>query len=260
MTFRAALYGSGVLPQRKRAELKALYPNLAIKSYFAATQAETIGLQLTQESPLASVPGLHLIEIVDSKGRWVAEGEEGELVVTRLHAHEAPFPRFKVGDRMVRRPNLDRPDLKAQQFDFAGRSGDVIHIGDTQYSAPQAYLSLCRELRATGVFDLEVLAHEMQFVNSREAKLLSLIVSVDNADYWSNRLIGMLGAEGVRHSFIQALMGSLSLFNQGEANFYSIERAGYKFDIRLVPKWSHEIFRTELGKVPLIRDIVISVL
>ena len=39
------------------------------------------------------------VEIVDDQGRWVAEGEEGELVVTRLLGHEAPFPRFKVGDR-----------------------------------------------------------------------------------------------------------------------------------------------------------------
>lgn len=52
---------------------------MVILSYFAATQAETIGLQLRPESPyLATVPGLHLIEVVDEEGRWVDEGEEGE--------------------------------------------------------------------------------------------------------------------------------------------------------------------------------------
>ncbi|NET50797.1 MAG: hypothetical protein F6K09_19320, partial [Merismopedia sp. SIO2A8] len=92
-SLRVALYGSGVLPHRNQLELKELYPNLKILSYFAATQAEAIGLQLKAESSyLAAVPGLHLIEIVDDQGRWVAEGEEGELVVTRLHAHESPCP------------------------------------------------------------------------------------------------------------------------------------------------------------------------
>src|SRR5262249_40634215 len=143
--------------------------------YFAATQAETIGLQLEPESPiLAAVPGLHLIEIVDADGRWVAEGEEGELVVTRLHAHEAPLLRLKLDDRMVRRPRLDGPGLKTQQFEFSGRSGDVLHLDDTQYSATRTYTTLCGELRAAGVFDLESMAHEMQFINHRANRTLTL--------------------------------------------------------------------------------------
>ncbi|NJL41801.1 MAG: hypothetical protein HC899_37855 [Leptolyngbyaceae cyanobacterium SM1_4_3] len=128
-SFRVAMYGSGLLPHSKQLELKELYPNVEILSYFATVQNEAIGLQLKPESPyLTAVPGLHLIEIVDDEGRWVAEGEEGELVVTRLHGHEAPFLRFKSGDRVIRRPNLDGTGLKTQQFEFLGRSGDVIHL------------------------------------------------------------------------------------------------------------------------------------
>ena len=85
---------------------------------------------------LSAIPGLHLIEIVDSEGKWVKEGEEGELVVTRLHAHKAPLIRFKLGDRMIRKPVLDLPELKTTQFEFSGRSGDIIHLCDTQYAAP----------------------------------------------------------------------------------------------------------------------------
>ncbi|MEA2836312.1 MAG: hypothetical protein QOD89_862 [Bradyrhizobium sp.] len=254
-SFRVALYGSGVLPHRKQMELKALYPNLNILSYFAATQAETIGLQLTPDSPsLAAVPGLHLIEIVDGNGRWVAEGEEGELVVTRLHAHEAPLPRFKLGDRMIRRPDLVGRGLQTQQFEFAGRSGDVIHLSDTQYAAPQVYASLCRQMKAIGAFDLETLSHEVQFYNNRRSKTLSLIASVDDPAALNARTKYMLGNDGVRHAFTEALIHSLSLFNQGEANFLSIEKSGYLFELRFVGRASAEIQRTDVGKVPLLRD------
>jgi len=254
-SFRVAMYGSGLLSHRKQLELKEFYPNLSIMSYFAATQAETIGLQLSPASYLATVPGLHLVEVVDEQGRWVAEGEEGELVVTRLHAHEAPFPRFKVGDRVKRQPNIDGPGLKTQQFEFLGRSGDIIHLGDTQFNASQVYASLCRELNAADVFNLETLAHEIQFLNNRREKVLSLIVTVDDVYTVVSRMKNVLGNEKLRQLFMESLTRSLSLFNQGEANIYYIERSGYNFEIKLVKRTSEEIFRTPLGKVPLIRDI-----
>lgn len=254
-SFHVALYGSGVLPHRNRVELTEMYPNLKIMSYFAATQAETIGLQRTPTSYLADVPGLHLVEIVDEHGRWVAEGEEGELVVTRLLGHEAPFPRFKVGDRMIRRPNLDGPGLKARQFEFAGRSGDVIHLADTQYSAPRTYESICHELYARGIVDLKAIAHELQFVNDRTKSVLTLIAAVDSVDWPRMRVATGLGAPGVRHVFIQSLIRSLSLFNAGDATPESIERAGYQFELRFVTRGSADIHRTEVGKVPMIRDI-----
>lgn len=254
-SFRVALYGSGLVPHRKQVELKAMYPNLVIMSYFAATQAETIGLQLTPDSALAAVPGLHLIEIVDENGRWVKEGEEGELVVTRLHAHEAPMIRFKVGDRMIRRPNIDGPGLKTRQFEFSGRSGDVIHLGDTQYIAVQAYDSLCLELKKANVFDLNELAHDVQFVNHRQGKNLCLIATVDDVEGLTAKLTSVLGDRGVKPLFIDALIGSLSLFNKSEANPDYIEKSGYSFSIKLVNRQSEELHRTTVGKVPLIRDV-----
>jgi phenylacetate-CoA ligase len=254
-SFRVALYGSGVLSQRKRAELKAMYPNLSILSYFAATQAETIGLQLREDSPfLASVPGLHLVEIVDQEGRWVAEGEEGELVVTRLHGHEAPLLRLKLGDRMIRRPRLDGPGLKAQQFEFAGRTGDILHLNDSQYSASRAYDAVREDLKKAGAVDLDVAAHEIQFVNHRESKTITLLASVDDVPGLTYRMDAALGPYGVQHVFVNALPRSLSLFNQGEANPASIEKTGYRFQIKLVHRSSAEIERTEVGKVPLVRD------
>ncbi|GAA3096876.1 hypothetical protein GCM10010449_20420 [Streptomyces rectiviolaceus] len=254
-SFRVALYGSGVLSQRKRVELLALYPNLSILSYFAATQAETIGLQLDPASPyLSAVPGLHFIEIVDENGRWVAEGEEGELVVTRLHAHEAPLLRLKLGDRMIRRPRTEGPGLKTQQFEFAGRTGDVLHINDSQYSAARAYAALRDELKAAEAVDLDAVAHEVQFVNHREGKTITLFASVDDVLGMTYRTDTTLGPYGVQQMFVNALPRSLSLFNHGEANPVSIEKTGYSFQLKFVPRLSAEIERTAVGKVPLVRD------
>lgn len=254
-SFRVALYGSGLLTPRTQLELKDFYPNLSILSFFAASQAETIGLQLTTEPYLATVPGLHLVEIVDDKGRWVAEGEEGELVVTRLHAHEAPFPRYKVGDRVRRLSNIDGPGLKTQRFEFLGRSGDVIHLGDTKYPAPLVYDSLCHELKLLDVLDLETLAHEIQFLNNRRDKILSLIVAVDDVFTFASRAKNILGNEKLRNVFIESLSCSLSIFNTMEANANYLETTGYNFEIKLVNKGTNEIYRTGHGKIPLIKEV-----
>ncbi|MEV0614377.1 hypothetical protein AB0I81_13710 [Nonomuraea sp. NPDC050404] len=254
-SFRVALYGSGVLAHRKRAELKAVYPNLVILSYFAATQAETIGLQLAESDPaLTAVPGLHLVEIVDEDGRWVGEDEEGELVVTRLHAHEAPLLRLKLGDRMIRRPALDGIGPRAQRFEFAGRTGDVLHIADSQYSAARAYEAVREDLRLATPVDLDQVAHEIQFVNQREDRAITLMVAVDDVPAMTYMTETALGPYGAHHVFLNALPRSLSLFNQGEANPASIEKTGYRFHLRFVPRSSPEIERTHVGKVPLVRD------
>lgn len=255
-SFRAALYGSGVLPEGKRAELHALYPNLAILSYFAATQAEAIGLQLKHTSPvLTAVPGLHLVEIVDDDGREVAEGEEGELVVTRLHGHEAPLLRLKVGDRMIRHPRTGNRGLQAQQFEFAGRTEDVLHVNDTQYSATRAYSFLCEELKVTNLLDLRAVTHEAQFTNLRNHKTITLTVSVNDVHGTRYVMDHVLGPSWVQHAFYRSLSRALSMFNDGEADPAVIKSTGYHFNITVVPRASNEIGRTSVGKVPLVRDL-----
>src|SRR5262249_42860417 len=152
-----------------------------------------------------------------------------ELVVTRLHAHEAPLLRLKLDDRMIRRPRLDGPGLTTQQFEFCGRSGDVLHVKDSQYSAPRTHATLRAQLMAANVFDLEAVAHEVQFVNHREAATLTLLASVDDIVGLTYKLDYMLGPMGVRRVFVQALIRALSLFNDREANEQSIDRTGYRF-------------------------------
>lgn len=42
-----------------------------------------------------------IVEVLDSAGRRCAPGEEGDVVVTNLHARTLPFLRYRIGDRAV---------------------------------------------------------------------------------------------------------------------------------------------------------------
>ncbi|WP_075602921.1 phenylacetate--CoA ligase family protein [Saccharicrinis aurantiacus] len=255
-SLKVAMYGSGVLTNCQQQELKEMYPNVSILSYFAATQAETIGLQLDANSPtLSSVPGLHFIEIVDEDGKWVKEGEEGELVITRLHANEAPLLRFKLGDRMIRKPILKSKNLVTTQFEFAGRSGDVIHLNDTQYSAKLAFEEIAKNMKENFNLDLKDIAKEVQFLNYRKDCKLSLLVISEDSDKYNKALAKALGDNTLKDTFINSLINSLPIFNKTEANPASIEKTKYDFEILFVSEDSELKFTTSVGKVPLIRDI-----
>jgi phenylacetate-CoA ligase len=82
------------------------------------------------------------------------------------------------------------------------------------------------------------------------------VAAVDHAEAVSARVQLMLGVEGVQRIFNESLLRSLSIFNLGEANIQYLQRTGYRYDIRFVSIRSDEIRRTELGKVPLIRDVL----
>lgn len=98
------------------------------------------------------------------------------------------------------------------------------------------------------------MAHEVQFVNQREERTITLLAAVDDVAALTYATEAALAPYGVHHVFLNALPRSLSLFNQGEANPASIEKTGYRFHLRFVPRSSPEIERTSVGKVPLVRD------
>jgi len=256
-SLKVAMYGSGVLSTRQRKELETIYPDVSILSYFAATQAETIGLQLDASSPcLSSVPGLHFIEIVDPDGRWVREGEEGDIVITRLHATEVPVLRFKLGDRMIRHSPLDTGSLKAICFEFAGRSGEVIQLRDTQYPVKTVYNSVCREFVGAGLPDPDETAYEYQFVNDRRNGVLQLFFEVDDPMSANFMVMTKCGSNGASALLKAGMSKSLSVFNDREANLAYLQKSQYAFELRFVGKNSAEVKRSNVGKVPHLRDII----
>jgi phenylacetate-CoA ligase len=81
--------------------------------------------------------GLHLMadaivtEVVDASGKRVSAGESGEIVVTDLFSHEAPFLRYATGDRGVlseRRCSCGRASPLLERVE--GRSNDCIVTPD----------------------------------------------------------------------------------------------------------------------------------
>ncbi|HZX39885.1 MAG TPA: hypothetical protein VFF37_16440, partial [Streptomyces sp.] len=180
-------------------------------------------------------------------------GEEGELVVTRLHAHEAPLPRLALGDRAIARPRLSGDELETQQFELVGRSGDRIEVGGARCSAPRAYAALGNALKAAGVLDLAAWAREVQFVHDRRAGVLRLLAAGDAAETLAARLPSALGDDGLRQVFVEALAQSPFSGDPGDGA-RAIAAAGYSFELHLVPRWSELIHRTHLGKVPLVRN------
>ena len=255
-SFHIALYGSGVLTPRVRADLKDAYPNLKILSYFAATQAETIGLQLDPDSPvLTTIPGLHLVEIVDDDGRHVDVDQEGELVVTRLFGNAAPVLRYKVGDRVIRRTDRREAGLHALQFEYVGRSGDFMHIGDTQYSAARALSSIRDELLQREILDIDAVATGLQFQINRANRQFHLVIGAVEANELLPKVAKLLGPGGSAPIITIALTRSLSVFNGLEANEASLARSGYSFGIRLVEPEGPGLVRTSVGKVPLVVDL-----
>ena len=254
-SFRLAIYGSGLLQNRKVAELKATYPNLQILSYFASNQAEAIGMQHEPGDYLIAVPGLHFIEIVDDEGNWVDEGEEGELVITRLHASEAPVLRMQLGDRMIRRPNKSTRELNALQMEFAGRSSDIIHIGESHYPAARVLSCLHQAFHDEGL-NIDAKAVETQFLNDRVSRHLTWFTSTEDAGEFDRRIHQSFPEAKIRTLFIEALKRALPLYDQNESHFEALDRVSYSFDIRIVPPGSPKIYRTKVNKVPLIKDIV----
>jgi phenylacetate-CoA ligase len=258
-SLRLALYCSGLLSKKKQKELKQLYPNLDILSYFSATQAEAIAIQLKADNDaLTTVPGLHFVEIVDEEGKWVEEGQEGELIITRLHCNKAPLVRYKLGDRAIRLPIRDEENLKAFQFEFRGRSGDIIHLEDHQFSALNTYDYLKEQLATYSGVILDDVASHVQIVHRRAEKLLSFIIATDFASRCEHAVYHTLGDAGIQNLIRDSLLSSMGLYSKSSIEQHTLQEIGYRFKLKFVHTYSEEIYRTELGKIPFFRDILDS--
>ncbi|MCE7796692.1 hypothetical protein LWE61_08975 [Sphingobium sufflavum] len=248
-SFRVALYGSGEIQPRVRADLKAAYPNLSILSFFAAMQAETIGLQLEVDSPvLTAVPGLHLVEVVDEQGRWVDVGEEGELVVTRLFGHGAPVLRYRLGDRVVRREDRQTAALNAVQFEYVGRSSDRFAIGPLGFFATDALGGIAVNLRRRGLLDIEGEAEDVQIRLDHAARTFRLIVVTPNAE----SLAGQAASVAASRALVTGLVRSLGARCDAAGALNALMNGGYRFTLSLLTPGAPGLHLTEVGKVPLL--------
>ncbi|WP_237714079.1 hypothetical protein [Novosphingobium sp. Rr 2-17] len=240
-SLRVALYGSGALQPKVHADLRNAYPNLVVLSFFAAMQAETIGLQLDPASPvLTAVPGLHLVEIVDAENRSVAVGEEGDLLVTRLFGNGAPVLRYRLGDRMVRRSDLVSDRLNAMRFEYAGRSSDRFELGGSYFYAPKVLASIGKALRRCRLLDLDQVAQDVQIRVDRAHRRMTILVVTVRAEELSRTIDAQIAA-----AIIRQVMVTAKTERDGPLD-------GFRFAIALVPPGSQELVTTGVGKTPLL--------
>jgi phenylacetate-CoA ligase len=88
-----------------------------------------------------------IVEVIDAQGNRVAPGESGEIVVTDLFSHEAPFVRYATGDTGVmsaRRCGCGRVLPLLERID--GRSNDSIVAPDGRIINSLALIYPIREL------------------------------------------------------------------------------------------------------------------
>jgi len=242
-TLRIALYGSGALQPKVHADLRAAYPNLVVLSFFAAMQAETIGLQLDPASPvLTAIPGLHHIEIVDPQNRAVAVGEEGDLLVTRLHGNGAPVLRYRLGDRMVRRPDLVSDTLHAQQFEYVGRSGDSFALGSQRFTASRVVAAIVKTLRERGLIALDRVADDIQLRLDHRTRSLVVVAATSHADDLAESFDPQAAADAIRAAFAPTAADGLTA-------------SGFDFQLALVRPGSPRLTTTEVGKTPLFVEL-----
>lgn len=240
-SLRIVLYGSGALQPKVHADLRAAYPNLSVLSFFAAMQAETIGLQLDPSSPvLTAIPGLHFVEIVDDDNRAVGVGEEGDLLVTRLFGNGAPVLRYRLGDRMVRRADLVSDELNAIRFEYVGRSSDRFELAGAYYYAPRVIAAIRQALRVQGLVDLDRVAEDVQIVVDRTARQVTVVASTVHGE-------GL--ASGIEADLAEAAI--LSAVAGTGKDEVGLRLGGFRFALALVPPGSSRLLTTSVGKTPL---------
>lgn len=95
---RVVLFGGAPLDDGARTHIEGYFRPDRIVGFFPTTDAGALGVAVTGDGVYETFSLTHWIEVLDSNGAHVEEGETGQLVVTSYDNFAAPLIRYRVGD------------------------------------------------------------------------------------------------------------------------------------------------------------------
>ncbi len=136
-----------------------------------------------------------IVEIIDSNGNRLGTGQTGELVVTDLYSHEAPFIRYATGDMAAwskHRCSCGRPQPLIERIE--GRSNDSVVAPDGRIINSLALIYAVRELEGIEQF-----------------RIVQKRVDCFHVQIVRNERFPIDGEERIRHAWTQLLRTPLQV-------------------------------------------------
>lgn len=131
---RIILTGEGCSKALKN-KLEKIYGCRCV-TFYGSLEAGTIGAEcLTGQDHGYHTTNSHIyLEIIDSEGNVVQDGERGEVVITTLLRKGSPLIRYKTGDLGYIQKKLCGCGLNERKLYICGRKENLIFIGEKEYS------------------------------------------------------------------------------------------------------------------------------
>ena len=122
------------------AKITELWPELELFSTYASTEMQTSITECGHHCGGHVPADMLLVELLDEQNNPVAEGEEGEVVITTLGVRGMPLLRFKTGDICIARTGrcaCGRTTMRLSSV--IGRRGQMIKFKGTTLYPPALY-------------------------------------------------------------------------------------------------------------------------
>lgn len=157
--------------------LEGLIPELEktfgckVRCHYGTMEVSSIGYQKGKNYKVFSQSTY--VEILDSKGNAVKDGEYGNIYVTSLHNHAMPFIRYGVGDigTIVSREN-ETVELELKQ----ARKNDLLELPDGRKALPDALLGPVEQINQS----MERMIYQFQvFQQSKNSLLINVVLDED---------------------------------------------------------------------------------
>src|SRR5690606_15615824 len=116
---------TGPLYPEMREVISKAFGGAYVYNFYGSREVSAIASEVKIASGLYVLYDNVFLEIIDSNGKPVREGEEGEVVVTTLNNFYMPLIRYRIGDRAIKGDNLNFGTLVLDNV--VGRTLGVIH-------------------------------------------------------------------------------------------------------------------------------------